>query len=127
MADVAERAHQNLGDFARFLARLDPGSELLDGSGVVAVSGTVDFPASRMGIRVTPTAPAGPAADALTAFFGGRGKSSCVFCRVGADDDLRDELVSRSYHEWSQSPEMVCDHPLESRDPPAGVTLRWAD
>ena len=124
--DVAERAHLNLGDFVRFLARLDRGSELLDAAGAVAVSGTVDFPSTRMAIREAPARGARACADALTAFFDARGKTSCVFSRVGIDDDLTDELTTRNYHEWSQSPEMVCDGPLESREPPAGVTLRMA-
>src|SRR5712691_3938556 len=126
MTDVAERAHQNLCDFNRFLGRLEPGSEVLDEAGIVAVSGAVDFPSARMAIRSAPTFSAKPWADAAIAFFDVRGKSSCVFARVGADDDLNEELTARDYHEWSQAPEMICDHPLEAREPPAGVSVRMA-
>jgi hypothetical protein len=126
MTDVAARAHENLGDFWRYVALLDPGSELLDEAGTVAVSGTVDFPSSRVAIRLTSTVAAKPWADAALAFFDARGKSSCVFCRIGVDDDLSDELTGRGFQEYSQSPEMVCDGPLEVREPPAGVTLRMA-
>ena len=126
MTDVAERAHQNLCHFNRFLGRLEPGSEVLDEAGIVAVCGAVDFPSARMAIRSAPTFPAKPWADAAIAFFDAHGKTSCVFARVGADADLNDELTARNYHEWSQSPEMVCDHALESRELPAGVTLRMA-
>lgn len=126
MTDVVERAHQNLCDFIRFQGRLDPGSELLDEAGVVGMSGTVDFPSARVAIGTTTSVAAKPWVDAVIAFFDARGKSSCVFTRVGIDDDLNDELTGRDFHEWSQSPEMVCDHPLESREPPAGVTVRMA-
>jgi ribosomal protein S18 acetylase RimI-like enzyme len=126
MTDVAERAHQNLCDFVRFQARLAPGTELLDEPGIVGVSGAVDFPSVRMAIRSAPVLAAKPWADAAIGYFDARGKSSCVFTRAGADDDLYDELTARNYHEFSQSPEMVCDGPLESRQPPAGVTVRFA-
>jgi GNAT superfamily N-acetyltransferase len=126
MNDVAERAHQNLCDFNRFLGRLEPDSAVLDEAGVVAVCGAVDFPSARIAIRSASTVSAKPWADAAMAFFDARGKSSCVFARVGADDDLNDELTARDYHEWSQSPEMICEHPLEAQEPPAGVTVRMA-
>jgi ribosomal protein S18 acetylase RimI-like enzyme len=126
MTDVAERAHQNLCDFVRFQARLAPGAELLDEPGIVGVSGTVDFPSVRMAIRSEPVLAAKPWADAVIGYFDARGKSSCVFTRAGADDDLYDELTARDYHEFSQSPEMVCDGALEPRDPPAGLTVRFA-
>ena len=126
MTDVAERAHQNLCDFARFQARLAPGSELLDEPGIVALSGTVDFPSTRMALRSAPMLAAKPWADAVIGYFDARGKSSCVFTRVGADDDLYDELTARNYHEFSQSPEMVCEQALDAREPPDGVTVRLA-
>jgi GNAT superfamily N-acetyltransferase len=126
MTDVAERAHENLCDFFRFQARLDPESETLDEAGVVAVAGSVDFPSARIAIRTTPAFAAPAWADAASAFFDARGKSSCVFTRVGADDDLSEVLTARNYQEWSQSPEMVCERPLEAREPPAGVTVRFA-
>jgi GNAT superfamily N-acetyltransferase len=126
VTDIAERAHQNLCDFNRFHGRLEPGSDVLDEAGIVAVCGAVDFPSARMAIRSAPTFPAKPWADAAIAFFDARGKSSCVFTRVGTDDDLSDELTARNYHEWAQAPEMVCEHALEAREPPAGVTVRLA-
>jgi ribosomal protein S18 acetylase RimI-like enzyme len=126
MSEVAERAHQNLCNFIRFQARLDAGSELLDRAGIVAMSGTPDFPTSRSAIRSTLESSAAEWADALTTFFDARGKSGCVFARVGADDDLNDELSAREFREWALTPEMVCDHRLDDREPPAGVSVRWA-
>lgn len=126
MTDVAELAHRNLCDFTRFHARLDPGGELLDRDDVVAVVGSADFPATRSAIRTSPAHDARGCADAITAFFDAHGKTGCVFARVGIDDDLNDELAARNFKEWAQSPEMVCEQPLEARDLPAGVSLRFA-
>ena len=124
--DEAERAHQNLADFIRFQARLEAGSELHDADGVVAMAGALDFPTSRVAIRSNGALPAGAWTDALTAFLDSRGKTGCVFTRIGADDDLEPELAARGFREWSQSPEMVCAAPLEARTPPAGVRVRTA-
>jgi GNAT superfamily N-acetyltransferase len=126
MMDVGERAHQNLCDFVRFQARLDTGSELLDDAGVVAYAGSVDFPSTRSAIRSDASLEATAWVDALTAFLDARGKAGCVFARVGADDDLHAELTARNFHEWARSPEMICDHPLETRVPPEGVSVRLA-
>jgi ribosomal protein S18 acetylase RimI-like enzyme len=126
MVDVREQAHQNLCDFTRFQARLDPGSEVLDEAGVVAVAGSVDFPTARVGIRSSRSLQAGAWADVLTAFLEKHGKTGCAFARVGEDDDINDELIARNFHEWAQTPEMVCDHPLEAREPADGVSVRLA-
>ena len=90
------------------------------------MSGSVDFPSARIALRANPDYAAAPWADALLSFFDPLGKTSCVFARVGVDDDLTDELSRRNYREWAQSPEMVCDGPLEPREPPDGVTVRMA-
>lgn len=126
MADLDERAHSNFCDFVRFQARLDPGSSLLDESGVVAVAGSADHPAARSAVRSNRSLGAGAWVDALTTFLEPRGKSGCVFARVDADDDLGDELTARDFHEWAQTPEMICDHSLEAREPPDGVSVRLA-
>jgi ribosomal protein S18 acetylase RimI-like enzyme len=126
MTDVAARAHRNLGDFTRFHARLDPGSVLLDEGGVVAVAGTADFPSARTGVRSDPAVDATECADALVAFFDAHGGGGFTWLRVGADDDLRAELTQRGFHELAQSPEMICDGPLEVREPPPGVSVRFA-
>ena len=126
MPDIAERAHENLCDFIRFQGRLDPESETFDEAGVVAVSGSIDFPSARIAIRSAPTFAPQPWADTAAAFFDARGKSSCVFTRVGTDDDLNEVLLARNYQEWSQSPEMICEQALEARKPPPDVTVRFA-
>ena len=46
--------------------------------------------------------------------------------RVGIDDDLNAELTTRGFREWALTPEMICDHPLERREPPEGVSVRVA-
>ena len=104
MTDVAERAHRNLCDFIRFHGRLDPASESLDEAGVVASAGSIDFPSARIAIRTDSSFAPEEWAEAAAAFFDARGKSSCVFVRAGADDDLDDVLTARNYQEWSQSP-----------------------
>jgi ribosomal protein S18 acetylase RimI-like enzyme len=127
MTDVAARAHQNLGDFTRFHARLDPGSVLLDSDGVVAVAGTAGFATARTGVRSDPPADAAAAAEAMTAFFDVHGGGGFTWQRIDADDDLAELLIERGFQELAQSPEMVCDGPLEARQPPAGVSVRFAE
>jgi ribosomal protein S18 acetylase RimI-like enzyme len=124
--DVAERAHQSLCDFTRFQARLEPGAELLDDGGVVAVAGAVEFPTARSAVRSDHSLGAAAWADALTGFLDPHGKAACVMARVGTDDDLNAELATRGFQEWALTPEMICDHPLEPREPPGGVSLRLA-
>jgi ribosomal protein S18 acetylase RimI-like enzyme len=126
VSDLDERAHGNFCDFVRFQARLDPGNALLDEAGVVAVAGSADHPAARSAIRSSRSLGAGAWVDALAAFLDTHGKSGCVFARVGADDDLEHELTARDFHEWAQTPEMICEHPLETREPPDGVSVRLA-
>jgi GNAT superfamily N-acetyltransferase len=126
MTDVAERAHQNLCDFTRFHARLDPGTELLDAAGVVAVAGNANFPSTRSAIRTSPAHGARECADAITSFFDAHGKSGCVFARVGVDDDLNAALKARGFRQWDQTPEMICEQPLAARDLPPDVSLRFA-
>ncbi len=126
-SDTADaRAHRNLCDFVRFLARLEPGAELLDRDGVVAVCGGADFPSARTGVRADATLPAAEWAARADTFFSKSGRTASVFTRVGTDDDLTDALTARGFREWSTSPEMVCDHALEPRQPPEGVTVRFA-
>ena len=124
--DVAELAHRNLCDFTRFHARLAPGTALLDESGVVAVAASADFPAARSAVRSDPSASAQTCGDALIAFFDEHGKTGCAFVRLGADDDLNDELAQRGFQEWAQTPEMICEQRLAAREPGAGVSVRMA-
>lgn len=121
-----DRAHDNLCAFTRFLARLDPASDLLDEGGVVAVAGPIDFPSTRSAVRSDPASPADAWVATLTAFLDRHGTTGCVFARVGADDDLHERLTARGFQEWAQTPEMVCEHPLEPRVPPEGITVRLA-
>ncbi|HSO95691.1 MAG TPA: GNAT family N-acetyltransferase [Acidimicrobiia bacterium] len=124
---IDDRAHDNLCAFTRFQARLDPGSELLDDGGVVAVAGSIDFPSTRSAVRSASSLPADAWVDTLTAFLDRHGKTGCVFARVGADDDLHERLTPRGFQEWAQTPEMVCEQPLEPRTPPEGITVRLAE
>jgi hypothetical protein len=124
MTDVAARAHANLGNFTRFHARLNRGSLLLDEGGVIAVGG---IPGFATGVRSDPVVDAPASADTLTTFIEAHGGGALLWMRVGADDDLSAELIERGFQELAQSPEMICEGPLEAREPPAGVTVRFAD
>ena len=124
--DVVERAHQSLCAFTRFQARLDPGAELLDDHGVVALAGAVNFPTARTAVRLDSSLDVAAWVDALTAFLDPYGKPACVMARVGADDDLNAVLTTRGFQEWALTPEMICEQPLEPREPPDGVSVRLA-
>src|SRR6476646_7299892 len=122
---IEARAHANLVGFVGFLGRLDGSPPVLDEPGVYAFRGDTDFPSTRIAIpqgdRLAPRAFADRACDFL---FDG-GKTACVYVRTD-DQELHDEMTGRGFVEYSTSPEMVCETHLESRPPPAGVTVRLA-
>jgi ribosomal protein S18 acetylase RimI-like enzyme len=122
---IAELAHRNLGDFVRFIARLQ-GGPLLDADGVVAAGGGPDHPAGRQIVRSNSSLAPEAWAERVDEFVAQHGKSACVLTRAGADDELIEPLTARGFHLWSNSPEMVCSAALEPREPPAGVSVRFA-
>ena len=126
MGSIEERAHRNFCDYTRWLARLHEEAALIDESGVVAIAGPTDFPTARTALRSDPTLSVEKWADVVDPFFAERGKFASVYARVGLDDDLTEQLLARGYREWSTSPEMVCDHALDAREPAAGVSVRLA-
>jgi ribosomal protein S18 acetylase RimI-like enzyme len=125
-AQLAELAHRNLGDFVRFVGRLQ-GGPLLDAEGVVAAGGGPDHPANRQIVRSDTSLPPEAWADRVDAFVSEHGKAACVLARAGADDDLVPPLEAHGFHVWSNSPEMVCTEQLETRKPPDGVRVRFAE
>jgi ribosomal protein S18 acetylase RimI-like enzyme len=126
VATISERAHRNLCNFNRFLARLDPAARRMDESGIVAVRGTVDWPSTRIAVREGPARSAHAFVDAIERFLLADGTSACVFARDPDDDDATALLLERGFGEYGSSPEMVCEQALEPREPPAGVTVRLA-
>jgi ribosomal protein S18 acetylase RimI-like enzyme len=124
MTTIDARAHENLCGFTRFQARLH-GAEILDEPGILAFRGEVDFPATRLAIRSGPPSTAVDFADAATDFLLGVGQTAAVFVR-DTDTELHAELTARGFAEYSRSPEMVCDAPLEDRVTPDGVTVQLA-
>jgi len=126
VASVEERAHSNLCNWTRWSGRLDPRTETIDESGIVAFSGPTDFPTARTAIRSDLSIAPDEWAETVDTFFSARGKTACVYTRVDSDDDLTKHLVDRGFREWATTPEMACEHELEPRDPPSGVTVRLA-
>jgi ribosomal protein S18 acetylase RimI-like enzyme len=124
--ELEERAHRNFCDYMRWTARLDPATALLDESGIIATRAPNDFPTSRSANRSDRSVPPEQWVERLDAFFAEGGTTACVNARVGADDDITGVLLERGFREWSTMPEMVCERALESRDPAAGVTVRFA-
>jgi ribosomal protein S18 acetylase RimI-like enzyme len=124
--DLNERAHRNLCDFTRFLARLEPGGKLVDADGIVAIIGDADFPTARTAVRTNTSLPGAAWAERVAALLAAHGNTGNVFARVGTDDDITEALAAPGYREWAQTPEMICEHALEPREPPAGVTVRFA-
>ncbi len=99
----------------------------MDRDGLVAAIGPTDFPTGRQAIRLNNELDPATWAATVNDLFAAHGKTGCVFARVGADDAVRDELVERGFQEWAQTPEMVCDRPLEAKRPAADITVRFAE
>jgi len=126
VTDVAARAHRNFCNWTRWTGSFDADSAILDESGIIAIAGPIDFPSSRAAVRSDQSISAAQWSDDVDAFFTGRGKTACVHTRIGIDDDLTEQLLERGYREWTTTPEMVCEHQPEPRDPPAGIVVRFA-
>ena len=126
MKSVEERAHNSFCDWSRWKGLLDHDGATLDESGIVASTGSIDFPSSRSAIRSDLSLTAEQWTETVDAFFAAHGKTGCVHARIDADDDLTARLLDRGFQEWTTLPEMACDHALEPRDAPAGVTVRFA-
>jgi ribosomal protein S18 acetylase RimI-like enzyme len=127
VATLDAQAHDNLCDFTRFMARLEPGTPVLDADGVIAVFGRADWPSARIAVRTDDAAPAGQVVDAVERFLLTDGKCACVFLRIGPDDDIAPLLSARGFNEYANSPEMVCEARLEDREPPEDITVRLAE
>lgn len=123
MDDVDALAHRNLGDFTRFVTRLEPGSTVFEQHGVIAASGPGSFPTARQGIRADASTPGTEAAAAIAEFYDANGGTGTAFARVGIDDDFTDALATHGFQEWAQTPEMVCDRALA---PSTGVDVLFA-
>ena len=126
MATVEERAHNSFCDWSRWKGLLDPDGATLDESGIIASAGSIDFPSSRSAIRSDFSLTGEQWSEKVDAFFAANGNTGCVHARIDTDDDLTAPFLDRGFQEWTTLPEMVCDHVLEPRDAPAGVTVRFA-
>jgi ribosomal protein S18 acetylase RimI-like enzyme len=126
VTSIDARAHANFTGWTRFLCRLE-GGELFEQPGIIGFRGPTDFPSARIALPTDPRAGADAYVSALDEFLFAHGKTACTWVRIGADDDLNTALLERGLREFSQTPEMVCEHVLEDREPPAGVTVRLAE
>ncbi len=125
MPTLAARAHRNLCDFNRWLARLY-GGRLLDRDGVLAVTAATDWPPVRTAVRTSEDVDAVKFADAAEAFLFADGHTACVYARVDADDDLTKVLTQRGFAELSSLPEMVREATIEPRPDPTDFRVRLA-
>jgi ribosomal protein S18 acetylase RimI-like enzyme len=123
---VDDRAHANLAGFLRWLATIEDGARLLDRDGAVAVAGQADWPSARVSVRTGGALEPAAWADAVSDFFAQHGSTGCAYLRSGVDDDLAADLTARGFHEFGDTPEMVCEERLDHRPPPAGITVRLA-
>jgi hypothetical protein len=126
VTSIDDRAHANFCGWVRFLCRLE-GGKLFEPPGIIGFCGPTDFPSSRIALRTDPPSPADAYVQALDDFLFAHGKTACTWVRIGADDDLNTALLDRGFQEFAQTPEMVCEHALEDREPPAGVTVCLAE
>jgi hypothetical protein len=126
MPTIDARAHANLVEFVRFMAKLDRDAEVLDEAGILAIRGAIDFPTSRVAIPQGDALAPETFAERACDYLLGAGRTACVYVRTD-DRSLHAELTGRGFVEYSTSPEMVCEQRLEDRPSPAGVTVRLAE
>jgi ribosomal protein S18 acetylase RimI-like enzyme len=138
--NLDEIAHANLVGFTRWSTRLAPDAPVLEDGDSLTVAFPNDWPSNRLAVRVDGAASSGGSAtsggsaseagagwvERVDGFLMEHGRTACVYVRAGLDDDLVEPLVASGYHEWSQTPEQVCEAPVEQRTPTGGATVRWA-
>jgi hypothetical protein len=126
--DVAVAAHQNLVDFTRWCAVLDPDARLYDdlAAGAVAVAAGADWPSTHMAVGMGNGVAGATWARAAHDFLMSEGNTACVFIREQVDDEAADALIALGYQEYTRSPEQVCEAPLPEVEPGEGVSLRLA-
>lgn len=120
----AALTHRNLLEYGRWTTRLQEGSAVHDGDGVLALAFTADWPSFRQAVRTDESTPPERWVAIADDFLADRGDTACVFQRAGVDDDADRILAERGYVEFGRVPSMLCDAEPEDRPPAEGVTVR---
>ena len=130
-ATLAELGHLNRLEFERTLARWSGRhGQVVEGEGVLSWASAADFPVLLNGAaRIDPATSAEDAVAIAAARFDGLGRGFSLSLRDGHTDDeaVRLAALEAGSVEISSAPEMVVVEPVEPRDAPRGVRLRWAD
>jgi hypothetical protein len=128
---LARLGHLNHLEFARESVRWSGRhGEVVERDGVLLLAAATDFPVAYNAVaRLDPDLPAGEVLATADAFFAAKGRGYAVMAtdRDGVDDDLVAAAEAAGHLGVTSSPEMVVRAPVERRDPPAGVALRWVE
>lgn len=125
---VARACRLNYVEFCRELGRWSgAGGAVEERDGLMLWGSASDFPVSLNGVvRLDPSTPPDVVLATADEWFGGRGTGYTLNVVDGADDDLRAAAEAAGLLVLRDSPQMVCDAPVEGPSPARGVTLRWA-
>lgn len=130
-AAIARLGHLNHLEFSRESIRWSGrGGEIVERGGVLLLAGATDFPvAYNAAARLEPDVAPADVLRIADEFFGARARGYTVMASAHEqiDEDLAIAARQAGYHRVTDSPEMVVDAPVELRDPPAGIDLRWVD
>ncbi len=124
---VARACRLNYVEFCRELGRWSGSAGAVEErDGLVLWATASEFPVSLNGVvRLDPSTPAAVVLDTADEWFGRRGTGYTVNVVDGADDDLRAAAEAAGLLVLRDSPQMVCDEPVDGPPPADDVTLVW--
>jgi ribosomal protein S18 acetylase RimI-like enzyme len=125
---LARACRANYVEFCRELGRWSgTGGAVEERDGLVLWATASDFPVSLNGVvRLDPSTAPEAVLQTAEEWFGARGRGYTVNVVDGADDDLRRAAEDAGLVVLRDSPQMVCDTPIEGPPPADDVTLVWA-
>ena len=126
---LARLGHLNHLEFSRESIRWSGrDGELVERDGLLLLAGATEFPVAYNAVaRLDPAVPAADVLAIADGFFGakGRGYTVMVNAHRGGDEDLAVAAEAAGYLRVTDAPEMVVRSPVEPREAPAGIELRW--
>lgn len=130
--DTIDRlGHLNHLEFAREGVRWSGRhGEIVERDGVLLLAAATDFPVAYNAVaRLDADVPASAVLAVADRFFAAKGRGYSVM--ASSCGDLEADLIAAAeaagHLRVTDAPEMVVRSPVERREPPAGVELRWVD